>query len=39
MRQLFDITSDFLDEMTKINYAWYTRHDGVSPLNFGMTKE
>jgi len=25
--------------MTKINRAWYTREDQVSPLSFRMTKE
>ncbi|XP_049406215.1 uncharacterized protein LOC125869833 [Solanum stenotomum] len=38
-QQMFDITSTLLDEMTKINHAWYTRQDQVSLLNFGMTKE
>ena len=39
MRQMFAATSVFLDEMTKINRAWHTREDHVSPLNLGMTKE
>ncbi|WMV13810.1 hypothetical protein MTR67_007195 [Solanum verrucosum] len=39
MQQLFDIASTILDEMIKINSAWYTREDQVFPLNFGMTKE
>ncbi|WMV46246.1 hypothetical protein MTR67_039631 [Solanum verrucosum] len=39
MQQPFDVASTLLDEMTKINRAWYTREDQVSPLNFGMTKE
>uniref|UniRef100_M1DXN6 Uncharacterized protein n=1 Tax=Solanum tuberosum TaxID=4113 RepID=M1DXN6_SOLTU len=39
IRQPFDIASVLLDEMTKINRAWYTREDQVSPLNFGLAKE
>uniref|UniRef100_M1DXZ1 Integrase core domain containing protein n=1 Tax=Solanum tuberosum TaxID=4113 RepID=M1DXZ1_SOLTU len=39
MRQTFDIASTLLDEMTKINRAWYTREDQVSPLNLGLTNE
>ncbi|WMV37892.1 hypothetical protein MTR67_031277 [Solanum verrucosum] len=39
MQHLFDIASTLLDEMTKIDPAWYTRVDQVSPLNFGLTKE
>ncbi|WMV29353.1 hypothetical protein MTR67_022738 [Solanum verrucosum] len=39
MRQPFDIASTLLDEMTKLNRAWYTREDQMSPLNFGLTKE
>ncbi|WMV33083.1 hypothetical protein MTR67_026468, partial [Solanum verrucosum] len=39
MQQSFDIASTFLDEMTKINRAWYTKEDQVSSLNFGMTTE
>ena len=39
MSQSFENASVLLDEMTKINKAWHTREDHVSPLNFGMTKE
>jgi len=39
MRQPFDIASALLDEMMKINRAWYTSEDHVSPLNLGLTKE
>ncbi|WMV41908.1 hypothetical protein MTR67_035293 [Solanum verrucosum] len=39
MRQPLDIALGFLDEMTKINRAWYTREDRASFLNIGLTKE
>jgi len=39
MRQPFVLVSTFLDEMTKINRAWHTREDHVSPLNVELTKE
>lgn len=39
MLQLFEEASSLLDEMTKINRAWYTQEDQVSPLNFKMINE
>ena len=39
MSQTFEAASVLLDEMTRINRAWHTREDHVSPLNVGMTKE
>ncbi|KAK4727091.1 hypothetical protein R3W88_032008 [Solanum pinnatisectum] len=39
MQQPFEIMSTLFDGMTKINRAWYTREDQVSPLTFKMTKE
>uniref|UniRef100_M1DD25 Integrase core domain containing protein n=1 Tax=Solanum tuberosum TaxID=4113 RepID=M1DD25_SOLTU len=39
MQQPFEIASTILDGITKINRAWYTREDRVSPLSFRMTKE
>jgi len=39
MRQPFAVALSLLDEMTKINRAWNTREDYVSPLNVGLTKE
>lgn len=39
VQQPYEVGSQFLDCMTKINRAWYTREDQVSPLNFRMTKE
>ncbi|WMV55093.1 hypothetical protein MTR67_048478 [Solanum verrucosum] len=39
MKQPYEVVYQFLDCMTKINKAWYTREDQVSPLTFRMTKE
>jgi len=39
MQQPYEVASQLLDGMTKINRAWYTREDQVSPLTFRMTKE
>uniref|UniRef100_M1DHC5 Integrase core domain containing protein n=1 Tax=Solanum tuberosum TaxID=4113 RepID=M1DHC5_SOLTU len=39
MQQPYEIASQLLDCMTKINKTWYIREDQVSPLNFRMTKE
>lgn len=39
MRQPLDITLILLDEMSKINHAWYIKEDHVSLLNFLLTKE
>uniref|UniRef100_M1D8H5 Integrase core domain containing protein n=1 Tax=Solanum tuberosum TaxID=4113 RepID=M1D8H5_SOLTU len=39
MQQPYEIASHLLNGMTKINRAWYTREDQVSPLTFRMTKE
>uniref|UniRef100_M1DDU9 Uncharacterized protein n=1 Tax=Solanum tuberosum TaxID=4113 RepID=M1DDU9_SOLTU len=33
------IAAQLLDGMTKINRAWYTREDQMSPLTFKLTKE
>ncbi|WMV09312.1 hypothetical protein MTR67_002697 [Solanum verrucosum] len=34
MQQPFEITSTLVDGMTKIDRAWYTRQDQVSPFDF-----
>jgi len=39
MQQPYEVASQLLDGMTKINRVWYTREDYVSPLTFRMTKE
>jgi len=39
MLQPCEVASSLLDEMTKINQAWYTQEDRVSPFNFRMTQE
>jgi len=39
MQQPYEVASQLLDCMTKINRAWYTREDHVSPINFRMRKE
>jgi len=39
MRQLFEVVSVLLDEMTKIKRTWYTREDQVSAINFELSKE
>lgn len=39
MRQTFERSSELLDDMTKINQAWYTWDNMVTPLTLGLTKE
>ncbi|KAK4718119.1 hypothetical protein R3W88_016457 [Solanum pinnatisectum] len=39
MQQPYEVASQLLDCMTKINRVWYTREYQVSPLTFRMTKE
>lgn len=39
MQQPYVIAAQLLDGMTKINRAWYTHEDQVSPLTFKLTKE
>ncbi|KAK4733655.1 hypothetical protein R3W88_007916 [Solanum pinnatisectum] len=39
MQQPYKVASQLLDGMTKINRAWYTHEDQVSPITFRMTKE
>uniref|UniRef100_M1DIU0 Transposable element protein, Retrotrans_gag n=1 Tax=Solanum tuberosum TaxID=4113 RepID=M1DIU0_SOLTU len=39
IQQPYEITSQLLNCMTKINRAWYTRKDQVYPFNFRITKE
>uniref|UniRef100_M1DMQ5 Integrase core domain containing protein n=1 Tax=Solanum tuberosum TaxID=4113 RepID=M1DMQ5_SOLTU len=39
MQQPYEVASQLLDGMTKINRVWYTREDQVSPLTFRITKE
>ncbi|KAK4713447.1 hypothetical protein R3W88_019354 [Solanum pinnatisectum] len=39
MQQPYVIASQLLDGMTKINRAWYTHEDQVSPLTYKLTKE
>jgi len=39
IQQTFEISATLLDGMTKINRAWNTKEDQVSPLTFKMTKE
>ncbi|KAK4731373.1 hypothetical protein R3W88_024361 [Solanum pinnatisectum] len=39
MQQPYVIATQLLDGMTKINLAWYTWEDQVSPLTFKLTKE
>jgi len=39
MLQSFEVDSFLLDDMTKINQAWYTQEDQVSPFCFRMTQE
>ena len=39
MLQSFEVASFFLDDMTKINQAWYTQEDQVSHFCFKMTQE
>ncbi|WMV33224.1 hypothetical protein MTR67_026609 [Solanum verrucosum] len=39
MRQLFDVATILLDDMTKINRATSTREDQLSSLHLGMSKE
>jgi len=39
MKQPYDVASQLLDGMTKINRLWYTRERQVSPLTFRMTKD
>jgi len=39
MQQPYEVVSQLLDGMIKINREWYTREDQVSPLTFRMTKE
>lgn len=34
MQQPYIIVAQLLNGMTKINQAWYTREDQVSPLTF-----
>jgi len=37
--QSFEVASFLLDDMTKINRAWYIQEDQVSPFCFRMTQE
>ena len=39
MLQSFEVASFLLDGMTKVNQAWYTKYDQVSPLCFRLTQE
>lgn len=39
MKQTFVLALSLLDEMTKINSAWYMRDDLVSQLNVGLTMD
>ena len=39
MLQYFEVVSFLLDDMAKINQAWYTKEDQVSPYCFKMTQE
>jgi len=39
MLQLVEVDSFLLDDMTKINQAWYTQEDQVSPFCFRLTQE
>ncbi|XP_015166992.1 uncharacterized protein [Solanum tuberosum] len=39
MLQSFEVASFLLDGMTKVNQAWYTKDDQVSPLCFWLTQE
>jgi len=39
MLQSFEVASFLLDGMTKVNQAWYTKDDQVSPLCFRLTQE
>ena len=39
MKQSFEVASALLDDLTKVNRAWYSIEDYVSPLHGGMTKE
>lgn len=39
MKQTFARDLEFLDEMTKIHRAWYTRDDMVTPHTFVLTNE
>uniref|UniRef100_M1DBF8 Integrase core domain containing protein n=1 Tax=Solanum tuberosum TaxID=4113 RepID=M1DBF8_SOLTU len=39
MLQSFEVASFLLDDMTRINQAWYTKEDQVSPFCFRLTQE
>ncbi|KAK4716250.1 hypothetical protein R3W88_014588 [Solanum pinnatisectum] len=39
MLQSFEVASFLLDDMTKINQAWYTQEDQASPFCFILTQE
>jgi len=39
MRQLYEVASLLLDDMTKVNRAWHTREDQMSSLQLSMRKE
>ena len=39
MLQSFEVASFLLDGITKVNQAWYTKDDQVSPLCFRLTQE
>jgi len=39
MHQPYEVVSQHLNGMSKINRAWYSCEDQVSPLTFRMTKE
>jgi len=39
MLQPFEVASYLLDGMARVNQAWYTKEDQVSPLCFRLTQE